>query len=162
MTKLVVCVLAALLFVTCSPAVQASERATPDDTARFLAGLHPSSGSPLDALTKSALWQRHAAHFDALFELKGRESLSKIRAFATKEIPQTDRPLLYFFSGPDFLYANAFFADATTYVLSGLESAGEIPRIEELNPRALEYTLHNAERSLSSIAFFKLMICEGN
>jgi len=151
MTKLVVCVLAALLFVTCSPAVQASERATPDDTARFLAGLRPSSGSPLDALTKSALWQRHAARFDALFELKDRESLSKIRAFATKEIPQTDRPLLYFFSGPDFLYANAFFADATTYVLSGLEPAGEIPRIEELNPRALEYTLRNAERSLSSI-----------
>ena len=151
MTKLVACVLAAVLLITCSPAVQATEPATPNDTARFLAGLHPSPGSPLDALTKSAVWQRHAARFDALFELKDRDSLGKIRAFASKEIPQTDRPLLYFFSGPDFLYANAFFADATTYVLSGLEPAGEIPRIDELNPRALEYTLHNTERSLSSI-----------
>jgi hypothetical protein len=152
MTKLVARVLAAVLLIACSAAaVRATERATPDDTARFLAGLRPSPGSPLNTLTKSAVWQRHAARFDALFELKDRASLSKIRVFATKEIPQTDRPLLYFFSGPDFLYANAFFANATTYVLSGLEPAGEIPRMEELNPRALEYTLHNTERSLSSI-----------
>ena len=151
MTKLVACVLAAVLLIACSPAARATERATPDDTARFLAGLRPSPGSPLNTLTKSAVWQRHAARFDALFELKDRASLSKIRVFATKEIQQTDRPLLYFFSGPDFLYANAFFADATTYVLSGLEPAGEIPRIEDLNPRALEYTLHNTERSLSSV-----------
>ena len=152
MTKLVARVLAAVLLMACSAAaVRATERATPDDTARFLAGLRPSPGSPLNTLTKSAVWQRHAARFDALFELKDRASLSKIRVFATKEIPQTDRPLLYFFSGPDFLYANAFFANATTYVLSGLEPAGEIPRMEELNPRTLEYTLHNTERSLSSI-----------
>ena len=151
MSKLVACVLAAVFLITCSPAVQATERATPDDTARFLAGLSPSPGSPLNKLTKSAVWQRHAARFDTLFELRDRDSLSKIRFFATKEIPQTDRPLLYFFSGPDFLYANAFFADAATYVLSGLEPVGEIPRIEELNPRALEYTLHNTEQSLSSV-----------
>ena len=151
MTKLVACLLAALLLMTGAPAARAAERATPDDTARFLAGLRPSSGSPLAALTKTALWQRHAARFDTVFEVKDRDSLSRIRAFAAKEIPQSDRPLLYFFSGPDFLYANAFFPDATTYVLSGLEPAGEIPRIEELNPRALEYTLHNTERSLSSI-----------
>lgn len=151
MTKLAACVVAAVLLITCAPAAQATELATPDDTARFLAGLRPSPGSPLYSLTKSAVWQTHAARFGTLFELKDRASLSKIRVFATKEIPQTDRALLYFFSGPDFLYANAFFADATTYVLSGLEPAGEIPKIEELNPRALEYTLRNTERALSSI-----------
>jgi hypothetical protein len=151
MTKLVACLLAAALLMTCAPAAPAAERATPDDTARFLAGLRPSPGSPLVASTKTAVWQRHAARFDTLFEVKDRDSLTRIRAFAAKAIPQSDRPLLYFFSGPDFLYANGFFPDATTYVLSGLEPAGEIPRMEELNPRALEYTLHNTERSLSSI-----------
>jgi hypothetical protein len=151
MTKMVACVLAAALLIACAPAIRATEPATADDTARFLAGLRPSPGSPLNALTKSAVWQRHAARFDSLFEQKDRDSLSRIRVFAIKQIPQTDRPLLYFFSGPDFLYANAFFADAPTYVLSGLEPAGEIPRIEELNPRALEYTLLNTERSLNSI-----------
>jgi hypothetical protein len=33
------------------------------------------------------------------------------------------------FSGPDFIYADAFFPNATTYVLSGLEPIGEIPDI---------------------------------
>jgi hypothetical protein len=151
MTKLLACLLAAMLLMTCAPAVEATERASPDDTARFLAGLRPSPGSPLSALTKTAVWQRHAARFDSVFEVKDRDSLSRIRAFTAKQIPQSDRPLLYFFSGPDFLYANAFYPDATTYVLSGLEPAGEIPKIEELNPRTLDYTLHNTERSLSSI-----------
>ena len=151
MTKLVACLLTAVLLMTCAPAVQAAERATADDTARFLAGLRPSPGSPLIALSKTAVWQRHAARFDSVFEAKDRDSLSRIRAFAAKEVPQLDRPLLYFFSGPDFLYANAFYPDAPTYVLSGLEPAGEIPRMEELNTRALEYTLHNSERSLSSV-----------
>jgi hypothetical protein len=151
MTKLLACVLAAAILLPCSAPLRAAERPTPNDTARFLAGLRPSPGSPLDALTKSAAWRRHADRFDTLFELKDRDSLSRIHGFAAKEIPQTDRPLLYFFSGPDFLYANAFFADAPTYVLSGLEPGGEIPKIEELNPRAVEYTLHNVERSLNSV-----------
>jgi hypothetical protein len=151
MTKLVVCVFAAVLLLTHALPAQSIEPASADDTARFLAGLRPSPASPLNTLTKSAVWQAHAARFDSVFELKDTASLSKIRAFATKEIPQSERPLLYFFSGPDFLYANAFFADAATYVLSGLEPTGEIPRIEELNPRALEYTLHNTEHSLNSI-----------
>src|ERR1700755_3347837 len=133
MTKLVACLLAAMLSMTGAPAVHATERATADDTARFLAGLRPSAGSPLGPLTKTGVWQRHAARFDGAFEAKDRDSLSRIRAFAAKEIPQSDRALLYFFSGPDFLYANAFYPDAQTYVMSGLEPAGVIPRIEETN-----------------------------
>jgi hypothetical protein len=97
MTRVVTCALAAVLSITCYPAVQATERATPDDTARFLAGLRPSPNSPLNTLTTSAAWQRHAARFDTLFDLTDRASLSKIRVFAIKEISQTDRPLLYFF-----------------------------------------------------------------
>jgi hypothetical protein len=158
MTKRMVCVFAAAFLITCPPTARATESAAPDDTARFLAGLRPSPNSPLFTLTKSPVWQAHSDLFDKLFELKDRASLSKIRAFATNEIPQTDRPLIYFFSGPDFLYANAFFPDAAIYVLIGLEPAGDVPRIEGLNPRALEYTLHSTERSLSSIlslSFFK-------
>ena len=151
MTKFVACVLAAIVALSYAPPLRASERVSPNDTARFLAGLHPSPDSPLSALTKSAVWQRHAARFDTLFELKNRDSLNKIRVFAAKEVPHADRPLLYFFSGPDFLYANAFFGDAPVYVLSGLEPAGDIPKIEDLDSRAVEFTLHNTERSLNSV-----------
>jgi len=40
--------------------------------------------------------------------------------------------MFYMFGGPDFLYANAFFSNATTYVLSGLEPVGQIPDISKL------------------------------
>jgi hypothetical protein len=158
MIRIEACILAALLLVTDTWAALPAERATPDDTARFLAGLSPSPSSPLITLTKSAVWQTHASRFDALFDLKDRVSLSKIHLFEHKEIPHTEQPLLYFFSGPDFLYANAFFPYASTYVLSGLEPTGELPRMEALDPKAIDYTLHNIERSLTSIlsvSFFK-------
>jgi hypothetical protein len=151
MTKFLACALAAVLLATGISAASAAEEATADDTAHFLAGMRPSANSPLSALTKSGAWQRHAAHFDGVFEQKDRDSISKIHVFAAKAIPQSDRPLLYFFSGPDFLYANAFFGDASTYVMSGLEPAGDIPKLENLNPGALAFTLHNTERSLSSV-----------
>ena len=32
--------------------------------------------------------------------------------------------MFYMFSGPDFLYADAFYSKATTYVLSALEPVG--------------------------------------
>jgi hypothetical protein len=97
MIRIEACILAALLLVTGTWAALPAERATPDDTARFLAGLNPSPSSPLTTLTKSAVWQTHASRFDALFDLKDRVSLSKIHLFEHKEIPHTEQPLLYFF-----------------------------------------------------------------
>ena len=35
--------------------------------------------------------------------------------------------MFYMFSGPDFLYADAFYSKATTYVLSALEPVGSVP-----------------------------------
>ena len=35
--------------------------------------------------------------------------------------------VFYFFSGPDFLYANAFYPKAKTYVMAGLEPVGTVP-----------------------------------
>jgi len=46
---------------------RAADVATIDDTARFLAGMPPSEGSPLAALTKDPAWQHHARFFDNAF-----------------------------------------------------------------------------------------------
>ena len=35
--------------------------------------------------------------------------------------------MFYMFSGPDFLYANAFFPNASTYILCGIEPVGPVP-----------------------------------
>jgi hypothetical protein len=55
------------------------------------------------------------------------------------------------FSGPDFLYANAFFPNAATYVMSGLEPTGSVPDLTKLSPDSLAHDLRNIEESLNSI-----------
>jgi len=66
--------------------------------------------------------------------------------------------LFYMFSGPDFLYANAFFPNATTYVMAGLEPVGPIPDLMRLPRGSVAEGLRHIERSLSTIltlSFFK-------
>jgi len=154
MSKVVGVILAAALLVGTAVSARCGETATASDTARFLAGLPPSPGSPLGALTKSTLWQQHARLFDALFARKDNPSLRNIREFSKREITHKDEALLYMFSGPDFLYATSFFPDAPTYVLSGLEPTGDIPNLQGMKPQAIDNTLQNLERSLSSLLSF--------
>ena len=58
---------AASLLVASIGTATAAETAGPDDTARFLAGMPPSSGSPLVPLTRDRAWQQHAHSFDSAF-----------------------------------------------------------------------------------------------
>ena len=135
------------------PAVPASstETATPDDTARFLAGLPPAPGSPLAALAKDPGWAQHARFSDSIFAREDASTLSKVRAFSKEYLPQQHDTMLYMFSGPDFLYATSFFPSAKTYVLSGLEPVGDVPQLTSLPRGAVDASLHNIEGSLATI-----------
>jgi hypothetical protein len=44
-----------------------AQTASADDTARFLAGMPPSSVSPLAPLTRDPAWQQHARYFNSAF-----------------------------------------------------------------------------------------------
>jgi hypothetical protein len=147
---------AGLLTLTMAPA-RSAETSTPDDTARFLAGLPPAADSPLASLTKSQLWEQHASHFNSIFELEDKTRLSETRAFSQERLPDKHQTMLYMFSGPDFLYAVSFFPSAATYVLSGLEPVGEVPQLTGLTHSAVGSTLLNLESSMSTllnISFF--------
>ena len=111
----------------------ATAAATPDDTGKILAGMQPSAGSPLMAYTKDGSWQQHAKHFDAAWAALDKRQLSKIHAWSTQYLPQRKPVAFYMFSGPDFLYADAFLPGADTYVLSALEPVGEIPDLTGLS-----------------------------
>jgi hypothetical protein len=88
--------------------VRGFESATADDTARFLAGLSPSSDFPLTAQTKDPAWAAHARYFDSIFAREESTSLSKVREFSKKYLTEKHDTMLYMFSGPDFLYATSF------------------------------------------------------
>ena len=137
-----------------------AETASADDNARFLAGLPVPAGSALAPFEAEPGWKRHASAFDAAFNRVDKAQLAKVRAWSSANVPAAVRrpTLYYFFSGPDFLYANAFFPDATTYVMCGLEPVGSIPDLTKLSKGAASQalgTLQTSIRSLMGMSFFK-------
>jgi hypothetical protein len=148
---------AAALALAGAPA-RSADSATADDTARYLAGMPPSLGSPLAGMTLDGRWQQHARHFDATFGRNENAELSKIRAFSQQRMPDKHDTLLYTFSGPDFLYASAFFPTASTYILAGLEQVGDVPPLTSLSRGTVDQTLQSLEISLDTILNYSFFI----
>ena len=158
MTKPVIAVLVAGILAASAAPARAAEMASADDTAHFLAGLPVAPQSPLAPLTRNPSWQQYARRFDTLFSREDRETISKVRAFSQAQLTSPHDSMLYMFSGPDFLYATSFFPKASTYVLSGLEPVGNIPRLTQLQRSSIEVVQRNLEISLNSILSFSFFI----
>jgi hypothetical protein len=152
--------LAAAMLFAAALGARAADTATADDTARFLAGMPPSADSPLTPLTKELSWQRHAKFFDTAFGQLEQRQLSKIRAWADTNLAAPRPTMFYMFSGPDFLYADAFYSKATTYVLSALEPVGSVPDLTKLPRGGISSALYNVEQSLGSILSFSFFITQ--
>jgi hypothetical protein len=150
--------IAAAMFFAIEVPAPAAGTATADDTARFLAGMLPSADSPLMPLTKDPSWQQHAKFFDAAFGQLELRQLSKIRSWADANLAAPLPTMFYMFSGPDFLYADAFYQKATTYVLSALEPVGSVPDLTKLSRGGIGSALYNVEQSLGSILSFSFFI----
>lgn len=146
------------------PASVSSVPAAPasvNDTARFLAGLPVSEGSPLAALTLDPSWQQHATFFDEAWAKLAARQFTGIREWEVNYLPDATQPLpvvFYMFSGPDFLYAHQFFPNAGTYILAGTEPIGSLPDILRFGGPALGPVLQNLQRSLNSVLSFSFFI----
>jgi hypothetical protein len=145
--------LAVLFLVAATHGSPAQTSASANDTARYLAGLAPAADSPLARFTVDATWRQHAKQFDAAWNTLEKQQLSKVRAWSDANLKVPARPLFYTFSGPDFIYANAFFPDATTYVLAGLEPVGSIPSVNERTRNSLAH-LRSSLNTILRISFF--------
>jgi hypothetical protein len=125
---------------------------TLDATARFLAGL-PVQG-PLEPLTQTEAWKNHAASMEKAWFKKEYFQLSRIHLWMTNnalEYYQSSNTAYYLFSGPDFLYAHAFYPNAKTYILAGLEPVGQVPDLGRLGPDALGGELSALRSSMKTI-----------
>jgi len=144
--------------LTSASNVSFAANASPDDTARFLAGLPPSALSPIATYTNDAFWKQHSKTFDDSWNGLEKRQLSKIRSFVSKNLTNPQPVLFYFFSGPDFLYADAFFPSADTYIMAGLEPPGPIPDLGKFSRGELPGTLRELRGSLNSVlsySFFR-------
>ncbi len=155
--------------VAATPGVGATPYAPPaatgpasiNDTARFLAGLPVSPGSPLLPLEQTAAWQQHAAFFDEAWAKLSARQFVGIREWEVNYLPDATQPLpvvFYLFSGPDYLYANQFFPNAGTYILAGTEPIGSPPEVLSFAGLSLDPVLQNLQKSLNSVLNFSFFI----
>jgi hypothetical protein len=151
-------VFVASLVLATSARAQSDQIASADDTARFLAGMQLSPNSPLVPLTQDAIAKQHAAYFDTTFGNVEKNQLAKVRAWSAANLNAPKPVMFYMFGGPDFLYANAFFPNATTYVLSGLEPVGQIPDLMKLPRGSVLQALRNIQGSLRTVLTYSYFI----
>lgn len=152
---------AALLLISVAFFAAAPARAadvTPNDTARFLAGLPPVPGSPLEPLTKEKAFAEHAAFLDKAWARLESGQMAKVKTWSAENLKTPMPTLFYMFSGPDFLYANGFFPKAETYVMVGLELPGDVPDISKLPKQWVPRELSALRISLNSVLNYSFFI----
>lgn len=136
--------------------------ATPDETARFLAGL-PMHGTTLETIAQRPEWVRHAMEFDEAWKKLDGRSLARIRTWAPEFLaPQFEQRgnVFYGFSGPDFLYAQALFPNAENYVLIAREPVGTLPEIEKIPRNVLPGALDNLHKTLNAVLSWSFFVTQ--
>lgn len=150
-----------LAFAVLLLAAQAAfaQSASLNDQARFLAGL-PVRGSALDRVEQNRVWAQHSSEMDAAWGRQQQRQIARVSAWSRTNLPESgsNGTVYYMFSGPDFLYANAFFPNASTYILCGTEPVGSVPDIGNVAPEQLEPALINLRQSLKTILSFHYFI----
>jgi hypothetical protein len=136
------------------------ENDSADRTATFLAGLAVPA-APVDLPTAPENpWLTHATAMDRAWK-RTNKSLAAIASWAPNAVGpaySADGIMFYFFSGPDFLYAHAFFPEARTYILCGNEPVGAIPDLDNIPPPELSSALANVRHSLESVLDWSFFI----
>ena len=130
----------------------------PNDTALFLAGMPVPKNSVLFPLTQNPAWKEHAANYEKAFAKLNNNKLSKLRAWQNSYLPESKAAIpvaYYMFSGPDFLYVDQFFPNASVYIMCGQESLGPPPDPSRINDFASAFrNLENAMKSSLSTTYF--------
>lgn len=148
----------AVFFATLQITPGITQTATADDTAKYLAGLRPAEGSPLAPLAKERAWNSHSRTLNAAWDRIDKNQLSRIRTWSSSHISEHRETMLYMFSGPDFLYADAFFPKATTYVLSALEPVGKVPDLTKLSESKRAAGLQELRSSMHTVLSYSFFV----
>ena len=80
-----------------------------------------------------------------------------IRNWEVNYLPDATQPLpvvFYMFSGPDFLYANQFFPNASTYILAGTEPIGPLPDVLRFGGPALDPSCKTCKNRSTACSVF--------
>lgn len=121
-----------------------------NDTARFLAGLPGRGGAELANARRSPEWKEHARQMNAAFG-SARGLLDRISSWRRSALTGVGSGTVFYpFSGPDFLFADAFFPRGRTMILCGLEPVGSPPDISRVSSGSLPSALANVRSSIAT------------
>ncbi len=127
-----------------------------DQFAQFIAG-RPTGRAPWAVLEQTPMWEEHAQRCNRAWLRLERNQLSRIRTWSGVELKAANaegRTLFYPFGGPDFLYVQAFFPNASDYILVGLEPAGSLPDWQSFSEEDWNQYLAGLLKSLEEILDF--------
>lgn len=134
---------------------RASAASTAQEQAEFLAGLPVSPGSALAALQKAGSYETHREQLAKKWDYCRKARWDGMQSWARKNLGHKSARgvVRYLFGGPDFLAAHAFFPNADTLVLGGLEPVGAVTPPESLAPAALDGSLAATRQAISTALF---------
>jgi hypothetical protein len=118
-----------------------------DETARFLAG----KGVASDSNAQTQSYAEYAEQIGSGWKQFQQPNLESMRTWWTGRAPAKYSTVFYPFSGPDIGNALAFFPDADSYLMFGLESPGAIPDLRAMQAEAISSGLNELKASLSTI-----------
>lgn len=156
MRRLLVTASVAALILSQGAVAAVLQPSSPQEQAAFLAGIPLGKESILAPLQKSPEYRQHQKELQEQWAFCRKIRYGSMQQWAREHLaryPSTRGVLRYLFGGPDFLNAFAFFPDARSMVLGGLEPVGEVPPPEALDPSSLGAALKALEESLHTSLF---------
>ncbi len=122
-----------------------------DALAKFVAGIQTTE---YNSIQSKDFYKKYAKNVDNAWNRTNKSKIDSIKHWIQKHditIPSDTNTLFYPFSGPDFLYANAFFPYSKEYVMFGLEKTGSIPDISNISDELLSAYLNQISYALRFI-----------
>ena len=122
------------------------------ETARFLAGEPISETSTLAKHAQTATYKKYAADFSTGWNRFQKPNLQKMENWWKEHaVKNPENNVLYPFSGPDIMNVLAFFPNANSYTMFGLEAVGEIPAPQKMSAQQIDAGLSAIRHSINSI-----------
>jgi hypothetical protein len=125
-----------------------------DDTARFIAGLPGTPGSPFADLETSEAWKEHRIRMDEDWGNAEFGLIGGLREFQKQQLDSSalrNSTVFYPFGGPDALNLTVLFPQSPVYVIVGLEPAGTLPGVAQIQKTDLAKYLSETRATTASV-----------
>src|ERR1043165_5296532 len=117
------------------------------ETARFLACKGVASSSSLSEHAQTEAYAEYAEQIASGWKQFQQPNLERMRIWWASHAPAKYSTVFYPFSGPDIGNALAFFPDADSYLMFGLEPPGTIPDLQTMQEEAIRAGLNELKAS---------------